>query len=80
MDMEDFRIYLRRNRAVLVMAGFLVLGSGCAGVVKETGDQLTEDALSPVTVPIREGNKAMDTLREIDAQQKAQNAEMEEIQ
>lgn len=73
------RSYLKRNRAMLVMAGFLVLGSGCAGVVKETGDQLTEDALSPVTVPIREGTKAMDTLESVQAGQEARNAELEDI-
>ena len=77
--MEGLRIYVKRNRAVIVMASFLVLGSGCAGVVKETGDQLAEDALSPITVPVTQGTKAIDALEGIEAEQETRNVELESI-
>lgn len=80
MDMEEIKYYLKRNRAMIIVATFLVLGAGCAGVVKETGDQLTEDALTPITVPVREGTKAIDKLEVIQAQQEARNAEFEDLQ
>lgn len=80
MDMEEITHYLKRNRVMLIVATFLVLGSGCAGVVKQTGDQLTEDALAPIAVPVREGTKAIDKLEGIQAGQEAHNAELEEIQ
>jgi len=77
--MEKLRRYLKHRRVMLIMAGFLVLGSGCAGVVKETGDQLTDDALSPVTVPIHQGTKAINALEDIQSAQEARNAELEDI-
>lgn len=69
MDMEDIKIHLKRNRLTLAFAGMLVFGSGCLGAVKTTGDQLTEDALAPVAVPVREGTRAMERLEEIQALQ-----------
>lgn len=64
---------------MLAVAGFLVFGSGCVGVVKETGDQLTEDALSPITVPVHQGTKAIDKLEGIQAAQEARTTELEDI-
>lgn len=80
MDMEEITQYVKRNRAMIIIASFLVLGAGCAGVVKETGDQLTEEALTPITVPVREGTKAIDKLEGIQVQQEARTTELEDLQ
>jgi len=61
--------YLRRNKTFLAIAGLMVFGSGCAGAISTTGDQLAEDALKPITVPIEQGQKAKDML---DTAQQAQ--------
>lgn len=68
--------YLRRNKTFLAIAGLLVFGSGCAGAVSTTGEQLAEDALKPITVPIEQGQKAKGTL---EAAQKAQEERQRQI-
>ena len=45
----------------------LMAGVGCAGAVRETGDQLTEDAMKPITVPIQAYGQAVDTASNADA-------------
>ncbi len=53
---------------VLVAAtALLMAGAGCAGAVREAGDQLTEDALKPITVPIEAYGQAVETASNAEA-------------
>lgn len=80
MRTERMKDYLRRNKTFLAIAGFLVFGSGCAGAISTTGDQLAEDALKPITVPVEQGQKAHETLEEVQRMQEEGNAALEDIQ
>jgi len=53
--------FARRNLFLVAVTALLMAGVGCAGVVRETGDQLTEDALKPITVPIQAYGQAVET-------------------
>ena len=46
---------------LVAATALLMAGAGCAGALKESGDQLTEDALKPITVPIQAYGQAVDT-------------------
>lgn len=53
--------FAMRNKLLVAATAALMLGAGCIGAVRETGDQLTEDALKPITVPIEAYGKAVET-------------------
>ncbi|HJV33196.1 MAG TPA: hypothetical protein VJ694_04175 [Patescibacteria group bacterium] len=53
--------FARRNMFLVAATALLMAGAGCAGAIKKSGDQLTEDALKPITVPIQVYGQAVDT-------------------
>lgn len=71
------RQFFRKHKFWLLAAALLAAGSGCVGAVKETNRQLTEDALSPITVPIEQYGKAKDTLGNVEAAQEERNRQIE---
>ena len=71
--------HIRKHRHSIAAVGVLMFVAGCYGAVSKTADQLSHDAMMPVTVPIEQGNKAKDKLNQINAAQLQQNQEMEEI-
>jgi len=62
--------FARRNAALIAATALLMAGAGCAGAVRETGDQLTEDALKPITVPIEVYKQGVDAASNADAYQR----------
>lgn len=74
---RDMRHFIRRNKYWLFATALLVAGSGCVGAVNETNKQLTEDALSPITVPIEQYGKAKETLGDVQAAQEEKDAAIE---
>ena len=64
--------FAQRNKILVAATAALMLGAGCIGAVRETGDQLTEDALTPITVPLEARNRAIDAASSVDALRKAQ--------
>ena len=79
MRIKYMKVYLRKNRTMLMVAGLLVFGSGCVGALNTTGNQLTEDALKPISVPIREGSKAIDSLKNVNSLQVERQKQIDEI-
>lgn len=59
--------YARRNMLLVAATGLLMAGVGCAGAIRETGDQLTEDAMKPITVPIEAYGQAVETASNAEA-------------
>lgn len=52
---------------LVAATALLMAGAGCVGALRETGDQLTEDALKPITVPIQAYGQAVETASNADA-------------
>lgn len=59
--------FARRNTLLVAATALLMAGVGCAGAIRETGDQLTEDALKPITVPIEAYGQAVETASNAEA-------------
>lgn len=59
--------HLRRNKALVALTAVLMAGAGCVGVVRTTGDQLTDEAMQPITVPIEAYRDAQDAAADADA-------------
>lgn len=53
--------FARQNTLLVVVTALLMAGAGCVGAVRETGDQLTEDALRPIAVPFDVYKQAIET-------------------
>lgn len=51
----------RRNIRLVAATALLMAGAGCVGAIRESGDQLTRDALKPITMPIEAYGQAVDT-------------------
>jgi len=45
--------FARRNKFLVAATALLMAGAGCVGAVHTTTEQLTEDALTPITVPVQ---------------------------
>ncbi|MFA5853735.1 MAG: hypothetical protein WC866_01475 [Patescibacteria group bacterium] len=52
--------FARRNKFLILATALLMVGAGCVGAAREAGDQLTEDALKPITVPVDAYQRAVD--------------------
>lgn len=59
--------FARRNMLLVAATALLMAGAGCVGALRETGDQLTEDALKPISVPIEAYGQAIETASNADA-------------
>ncbi|MEK7545773.1 MAG: hypothetical protein AAB554_01695 [Patescibacteria group bacterium] len=59
--------FVRRNMLLVAATALLMAGVGCAGAIRETGEQLTEDALKPITVPIQAYGQAVETASNAEA-------------
>ena len=44
--------FARRNKFLILATALLMVGAGCVGAAREAGDQLTEDAMRPITIPL----------------------------
>lgn len=53
--------HLRRRRFLLLLAAALAGGAGCAGAVHTTNQQLSEEAMKPITVPLEAYDQAAKT-------------------
>jgi hypothetical protein len=70
--------FIRRNQHLIGLSMVLVFVSGCAGAVSKTAEQLSKDAVSPIVVPIEQGQKAKKTLDGVNADQEERNRAMDE--
>ena len=77
-ELIKMRRFVEENKTLIAVTALLMLGAGCAGAVKKTGDQLGEDIAKPITVPIEQGLKAEKTLKDVNQRQLDQNAQIEE--
>lgn len=71
--------YAKRNKPLLLVTALLMAGAGCVGAVRQTTEQLSEDALKPITVPVQVYGQAVDTASNVNAIQAERNREMEDI-
>jgi hypothetical protein len=70
---------LHEHKHLIMLTALLMFVSGCAGAVKKTGDQLTDDALSPVTVPIEGYKKGVDTVEKERDRLEKTNEQLKEL-
>lgn len=70
--------FARRNSFLLVATALLMAGAGCAGAVRKTGEQLTEDALKPISVPIEAYSQAVETASNAEAYDRMRQESMGE--
>jgi hypothetical protein len=61
--------FARRNTLLVVATALLMVGAGCVGAVRETGDQLTKDSLKPITAPIEAYGQAVESVSNTKAKQ-----------
>lgn len=59
--------FARRNALLVAATALLMAGVGCVSAVRETGEQLTEDAMKPITVPIEAYRQAVETASNAEA-------------
>lgn len=60
-------ILAKRHKALIAATALLMVGAGCVSAVKTTGDQLSHDALQPITVPVEAYKKAVEAASSTDA-------------
>ena len=53
MPMRRAILFAKRNKLLVAATALLMAGAGCVSAVHETTQQLTQDALKPITVPIQ---------------------------
>ena len=71
--------HIHKHKNLIMLTALLMFVSGCAGAVKKTGDQLTDDALSPVSVPIEGYKKGVDTVEKERDRLEKTNQQLEEL-
>lgn len=59
--------YARRNKLLVAATALLMAGAGCLGAVRESADQLSEDALKPITMPIEAYDRSVETASNVEA-------------
>jgi hypothetical protein len=64
--------FLRRNKFLVAATALLMAGAGCLGAARETTQQLTNDALTPITVPVQAYKQAVDVASSTRALQQRQ--------
>jgi hypothetical protein len=64
--------FARRNKFLILATALLMVGAGCVGAAREAGDQLTEDALKPITVPVEVYQRAVEAASATETLQRAQ--------
>ena len=62
----------RRYKLALAATALLMAGAGCVGAIHQTGEQLTQDALKPITVPLQVYDHAVETASNVEAVQQLQ--------
>lgn len=70
---------LKKYKYHILLTMLLVAGSGCLGAVKKTNEQLTEEALKPITVPIEGYQRAKSATEGVNAAQAEKQRQIEEI-
>ena len=78
-ELIKMRRFVEENKTLIAVTALLMLGAGCAGAINKTGQQLGEDVAKPVTVPIEQGLKAENTLKDVNQRQLDENKQIEEI-
>ncbi|WKZ29217.1 MAG: hypothetical protein QY323_00640 [Patescibacteria group bacterium] len=59
--------FARRNKFLILATALLMIGAGCVGAAREAGDQLTEDAMKPITVPVEVYQRATEVASSTEA-------------
>ena len=65
-------LFARRHKFLVAATALLMAGAGCVGAVKETTQQLTNDALTPISVPVQVYKLGIDAASNTDASQRNQ--------
>ena len=71
--------HLHKHKNLIMLTALLMFVSGCVGAVKKTGDQLTNDALSPVTVPLQGYKQGVDTAEKESKRLEETNKQLQEL-
>ena len=64
--------FAKRNKLLLAATALLMAGAGCVGAANETANQLTKDALMPISVPVQAYKQAVNAASSTDASEKKQ--------
>lgn len=72
MTMQRAILFANRNKFLVAATALLMAGAGCVGAVNETTQELTKDALTPITVPIQVLKLGTEAASNTDALQKNQ--------
>jgi hypothetical protein len=74
MSIRHLLHFARRNKFLIAATALLMAGAGCVGAARKAGEQLTQDALKPLTLPVESYKSAVDSASAFEANQKAQAA------
>lgn len=72
MPMRHVISFAKRNKVLVAATALLMAGAGCVSAVHETTQQLTNDAMLPITVPVQAYKQAVDVASSTDASQRVQ--------
>lgn len=72
MPMRRAIRFAKRNKVLVAATALLMAGAGCVSAVHETTQQLTNDAMLPITVPVNAYKQAVDVASSTDAAQRKQ--------
>ncbi len=61
--------FARRNKFLIAATALLMAGAGCVGAAHKAGEQLAEDAMKPLTLPIETYKHAVESASGVKANQ-----------
>jgi hypothetical protein len=71
--------FARRNVPLLAVTALLMAGAGCISAVRKTNQQLIDESLTPITVPIEAYKDSKTRLEDVEAARQAQREQIEEV-
>ncbi len=68
---------LKKHKRLVLITALLVFGSGCFGAVSKTTQELSNDAMKPVSVPVEAYGHAKAVTNDVNAKQLEENKQIE---
>lgn len=72
MPMRRAFRFAKRNKYLVAATALLMAGAGCVSAVRETTQQLSNDALKPITVPVQVYKQGLEAASDTQARDKAE--------
>ncbi len=62
--------FARRNKILIAATAVLMAGAGCVSAARKAGEQLTQDSLKPITVPLEVYKQGVESASGVEANER----------